>query len=433
MKLDAAQVQRALMRIARGSDTRPPAYHKVERYVRTDGTLSNGHWKWDISGDCLNPVYREMYGRPYMDKPTLGPSQSRWLEVRARCRTCEKCLAQRGKLWRGRLLGELRQSQSENRRSWFVTLTANPTMRTYYKMKANQRFIRGGKAPKEKGSFECTDFENTSEADRFRMIHREISRDITLFLKRLRSEPVTRWRRRKGLVSAGMYALHPKKEAKRLFRLWVTENPCPKQARIRYVIVTEAHKAAEVFPHYHILIHECDHQLTADHIKDQWRSRIGFIDRKLVKGEPEAMLYLCKYLTKSSLARVRASNGYGRNVQTISDPSERVATATPSRDRKKRPYERDINMSKGHHPFFNRTDLLSFEENKGITKWFTQHPPTEAASEGLALKEAPRVISRPVDMAKRPYRVPLVDLRQHRRARERDASPAALLRVPIAR
>lgn len=340
MRLDAAQVERALKRIAHGNDERPPAFHRLEPYRYSDGSRVKDHWSWNISGDCLDPVHREMFGAPYIDKLGYGPSTSKWLEIWARCRKCRHCLKQRATLWRGRLLGELRQSQEALRRTWFITLTSNPSMRTWYKWCAAKRYNERGKGPKVKGSFECADFEDLSESERFGMIHQEISADITRYLKRLRQEPIARWRARRKLIIAGAKELHGIDAYRDVVRRWETEYPCPKSAKLRYVIVTEAHKVSEVFPHYHILIHEVSDTLTADSIKAQWRSRVGFIDRKLVRGSPEGMLYLCKYLSKDNRARVRASIGYGRQGQTLYEQSEvrpdrSVNTTTPSNENPK--------------------------------------------------------------------------------------------------
>lgn len=85
---------------------------------------------------------------------------------------------------------------------------------------------------------------------------------------------------------------------------------------LRYLCVAEAHKSG--LPHMHILIHETGAGLTVRKkvLQAQWL--LGFSAMKL--AEPEAASYLCKYLSKSFAARVRASIAYGRKSNnTISN------------------------------------------------------------------------------------------------------------------
>lgn len=78
------------------------------------------------------------------------------------------------------------------------------------------------------------------------------------------------------------------------------------QEPLRLLLVVEAHKSG--LPHYHMLVHQVNEKpLLYDDLKRLWR--FGFSKWKLC--EPSAASYVCKYLTKSSLARVRASLGYG--------------------------------------------------------------------------------------------------------------------------
>lgn len=82
---------------------------------------------------------------------------------------------------------------------------------------------------------------------------------------------------------------------------------------IRLLCVLEAHKSG--LPHYHMLIHQCDGELLRyDDLQTQWGW--GFSKWKLC--DPAAASYVCKYLTKSSLARVRASLGYGGLAPEVS-------------------------------------------------------------------------------------------------------------------
>ena len=98
--------------------------------------------------------------------------------------------------------------------------------------------------------------------------------------------------------------------------------------RFSYVVVFERHKSG--LPHMHFLLHEQGEPILKRTIQQEWT--LGFSQLKLVgakRGQsPEAACwYVAKYLSKSMLARVRASTGYrpeGRPVArwTSNSPSD---------------------------------------------------------------------------------------------------------------
>lgn len=80
------------------------------------------------------------------------------------------------------------------------------------------------------------------------------------------------------------------------------------KAPIRFVCVTELHKSG--LPHYHLLIHEqqrgaLSHAVLAEH----WTW--GFERWRVVDPQSQPAWYLCKYLVKQKVDRVRASLLYG--------------------------------------------------------------------------------------------------------------------------
>lgn len=80
---------------------------------------------------------------------------------------------------------------------------------------------------------------------------------------------------------------------------------------IRFMLVAEAHKLAlNGLPHYHMLIHEVGvgEYVHRRELEENWR--FGFTKWKLLEDRYAAP-YLCKYLSKSAQARVRASLHYG--------------------------------------------------------------------------------------------------------------------------
>ena len=83
-----------------------------------------------------------------------------------------------------------------------------------------------------------------------------------------------------------------------------------------------------------MLIHEKDPTKPLRHaqLKDCWR--VGFTNFKLVKETPErplerAAFYVTKYLSKSSLARVRASMGYKNTSSDIGSFKSTVEKMPP--------------------------------------------------------------------------------------------------------
>lgn len=238
--------------------------------------ISPSEYLWDISSNCENPYCRTMVSRPegksvpkaYIEggKLILPTRQvqmkyvhidsksktSIFLDLLTRCRKCDACLRHRSFLWRCRSQTELLDAP----RSWFGTLTLRADLQFAYTALA--RAYEGNKS-----------YGTMSINDKFRAVCKQIAPEITRYIKRVRKNS---------------------------------------DVPLRYLIVSEAHKSG--LPHFHILFHQCmaSDALTYRHISDAWA--LGFSNFKLVDG-PKAGAYVCKYLSKSLLSRVRASQGYG--------------------------------------------------------------------------------------------------------------------------
>lgn len=179
------------------------------------------------------------------------------VQLFVRCRKCASCLLRRSRMWSHRAIEEYRASQ----RTWFGTITLRPAAHDHMRLRAQSR-----------GDRRANDFDALSADDQFIARHLEISKEITLWLKRVRKQS---------------------------------------NALLRYLLVTEAHISG--LPHYHVLVHEYDGMVTERMLARQWR--LGFSQWRLV-ASPAAARYVCKYLSKNPLARVRASSGYGNVPQT---------------------------------------------------------------------------------------------------------------------
>lgn len=180
------------------------------------------------------------------------------VDLAVRCRKCVACLKSRAAHWRMRALQEYRLAA----RTWFGTLTLAPL--AHFKALSLARHSLAAQG---------IDFESLSDEDQLAERHRQISPLITLMLKRVR--------KRSG-------------------------------ATIRFLCVMEAHKSG--LPHYHLLIHQSIGTVLHRQLQSSWDH--GFSNWKLVADEAAAA-YVCKYLAKSALARVRASVKYGTSGREL--------------------------------------------------------------------------------------------------------------------
>lgn len=216
--------------------------------------------EWDISGRCTQPYVLELAGRP---DPGLGgrhvvvrPGERHTLyaDLTVPCRACAACLRARRRLWTQRAIVETRSSA----RTWFVTLTLSPDAHVLMRYRALQRLRRAS-----------VNIDVLTEDEQQAEVHNEIGAEITKYIKRVRKNSA---------------------------------------APMRYLCAAEKHKSG--LPHYHLLIHEQfnDKPIRWKTLAQAWR--LGFGTWKLV-DDSLSVAYVCKYLSKSTRARVRASCRYG--------------------------------------------------------------------------------------------------------------------------
>jgi len=204
-----------------------------------------GKWRFHGGASHLNATAFE-----HQKKPCTSPR--RYFTAYLPCRKCEVCLKRRASQWRARAKKELLFST----RTWFGTLTVNPYERVKIDIRAR-----------------CRHHPTTSD-ELFKARHAEISREITLYFKRLRKEG----------------------------------------AKLRYLLVAEQHK--DGWPHYHCLIHEKDTPITKRLLQSHWL--IGFSSFKLVDlFDQKVAYYVTKYISKQALARIRASLKYGTDSPIV--------------------------------------------------------------------------------------------------------------------
>lgn len=212
---------------------------------------------WNAAGNCQRPILREFQSRPDDRRGrvhTIVPGQSQlpqWADVHVRCRECEACLRANEVSWRYRAQAEYRAA----RRAWLLTLTFRPEEHYMHLLRIRMMLDAQG-----------VDFESLAPDEQFRWRCRFSGHEVQKYLKRLR-------------------------KAGNVFR---------------FVAITEAHKSG--LPHYHVVIFEVDKPVTHKALKAAWTA--GFLDGSLVRG-PAGITYVMKYLSKSKLARVRASISFG--------------------------------------------------------------------------------------------------------------------------
>ena len=186
------------------------------------------------------------------------------LELHTPCRKCESCKLHRQRLWTARAFDETRLAA----RSWAATLTLRP-----------EAWLHAVNQCRAHEALQGVDFDALPQSEQLALTHARTGAEVTKMLKRIRK-----------LVPSGY---------------------------LRYLVVLEITKAGVI--HYHLLLHEVSEAFPVRHVQlaEQWR--LGFSQWRLVKDARQAS-YVAKYLSKSLLARVRASEGYGEGA-TVLNPS----------------------------------------------------------------------------------------------------------------
>lgn len=240
------------------------------------GTPVPYKWLVKYAGDCSSPIVLEktgqhltyvpnqpvVFGKFPLERPLL-------VDMEVRCRECQNCLAARAAHWRLRARTETANAV----RTWFGSLTLSPEQHHNVLSACRAAASRNG-----------DDFDKFTPEEQFAARHKCISREISLYVKRVRKES---------------------------------------GASLRLLCVAEAHKSG--LPHYHMLIHEST-AVPVRHavLGKQWR--VGFSQWKLVT-DLRAASYVTKYLSKSLMARVRASLDYGTSLDIVL--KERETKLTP--------------------------------------------------------------------------------------------------------
>lgn len=245
--------------------------------VRKDGLAHR--WTWNAAGNCMRPpdvqlVARTEYKGALHSRVHPVEARTVMLDMNVPCRLCDECRARKAAHWKFRAQAEIAHWP----RTWFGTLTLSTESQYLMKLRAADNL---GWKRKPKGATTTLRFEDLTEGEQFQLRCTEIGKEIQLYQKRFRK------------AAGGKY---------------------------RMLVVFEQHESG--LPHAHMLVHECDAlaPVRKKTLQEQWR--LGFSSFKLVdKTNPSSGSYICKYIAKENLSRVRASQFYGLSQETLSEPS----------------------------------------------------------------------------------------------------------------
>lgn len=247
-------------------------HNDTSRYKVREWKAEQALGRFNPAGDCMAPIGVHAKGAPdpHLVATSIEKDKPAFVKYDIRCRRCEACLRHRMRLWTARAMDETRVSS----RTWFGTLTVAPAHRFSAIMKADLAQHASKGRP----------WLSLSDAEQFQKICDQLQPEVTRFLKRVR-----------------------------------------KNKRFRYLLVSEEHK--DGFPHFHMLLHEVGINITKRELDSQWA--LGFSQWRLVDGnDMRQVSYVCKYLSKSALTRVRASLRYGRGPILAARATEMLSVET---------------------------------------------------------------------------------------------------------
>lgn len=277
-------------------------------YVRSGHTSH----EWDISGSCYHPQMRVLESTPLINGRIRyggwGHQKRTTLYMRVRCRMCDACKRLKQALWTARAERET----ITGLRNWFGTLTLSPASHHQIISRCRQKLGRGG-----------TDYDGLSREEQFSEWMTEISKEVTKYVKRVRKES---------------------------------------RAPLRYLLVAEEHQSG--VPHLHLLMHEQCSSAPVRYrtLSTQWK--LGFTKFNLVDGM-KAARYVCKYISKSAMARVRASLHYGRETPQGQEERRDEGKKAPEKKEEER---KTTTAGLSRNPF-SLTDRNGGKNSHGYAIW----------------------------------------------------------------
>lgn len=249
------------------------------------------HSRWELvsCGGCEAPVGHHFIARSDWTLRKRERKFSLMATQLVACRKCEACMKSRSYMWAARARDEFDRSAV----TWMVTFTMSPS----------EHALMDARIASRTGN-RCS-----QPTDVLRERTGEFGREVTSWIKRVRKSVFDRT----GQTGA-----------------------------MRYLLVAEVHDSEKTDdwmrgrPHFHMLLHEAevgavipvdDYYPVSEVVNGELRSRIYLKDDANVRKQwtfgftkfercvdSKTAFYLCKYMSKAMMWRVRSSIRYGREV-----------------------------------------------------------------------------------------------------------------------
>lgn len=279
------------------------------RHLGDAGTL----WEFHLQMNCLTPVSIRYAGIAAYSKHAVKPVL---VDAYYRCRKCEGCMDTRARMWAGRAHDEFGRAE----RTYMATFTLSPEEHALLDV----RVAAAGRWP-----------------DRSRLSEAEWHTKLFAARAAAFGAELTKWLK---LARKRSFERHGQAGA------------------LRYLLVAEAHDSEKTDesirgrPHFHALLHEQfrgalfrgdpvtalvegksdELEMRRYKVGGEWKQGVFVADEATVRQEwqlgftkfqlcfdAKSAFYLCKYMSKALMYRVRASKHYGReNDKECNERSE---------------------------------------------------------------------------------------------------------------
>lgn len=258
-----------------GSSTLADTTRLIGRHL-PKAVRKGGRWILRLAGACESPVIIERRAAPRgIRAKRPGPYRSPWeyrfdrgevilLDMEVPCRRCQPCRKARAAHWRLRALAETTAAV----RTWFCTFTLSDQEQYLALCRAEQLARKAGRS-----------FTGGDDEQKQRDLVRAVSPELTRYWKRVR-----------------------KNSGAPIKFFWVAE-------------FASSGVRGQWNLHFHALVHELlpEKPVRKAVLRAAWR--LGFSRFKVVEDNRQVS-YLCKYVSKTMGAGVRASHRYGMSAYT---------------------------------------------------------------------------------------------------------------------
>lgn len=257
------------------------------------------HWQLAWQLGCLRPIEKLWTGRVSIRTKKKPIFVDEYLP----CRKCEACVMSRSRMWAGRAVDEYNRAAV----TWMGTFTMSPEQHAMLDLRVAERT---GNRP-------------LNSVELLRERTSVFGSEVTNWLKRVRDAAYKR------TGHAGT---------------------------MRYLLVAEVHNSEKtddwmrMRPHFHMLLHEAsvgaiisvdEYFLKREEVRNEFVENIYAADTAMVREtwtlgftkflrcrDSKSAYYLCKYMSKAMMWRVRPSIRYGREAEILPQSGVEVTVVT---------------------------------------------------------------------------------------------------------